>query len=485
MSRLFSGQGLWTLGKTLLKMAVLAAVGYLILHGLMHAVLGDSTLPLPVTLAAATSTVVDLMRFIGVLALVIAGADYFFQRRTYQQNLRMTKQEVKDERRQSDGSPEVRRALRSKARRFTRMHIMAAVANADVVVTNPTHYAVAIAYDRKNDRAPRVVAKGAGYIAAGIKSARANVRRGDRGEPTPGPLAARVVRGGRRRPAPALRRGGPPPGLRLLALPDGAGLSGRPHDGQLTTRANFAAPALNSHRRRGRSEYGPGRPWDVQGRMRTEEIARGGSHAARRVPVSQVPSAPRAQADRWAQLTHMAVPLSVVAVVVVLVIPLPTFLIDLLITANITGSVLVLLTAMQVKRPLDFSVFPTLVLVATMFRLALNVAVTRQVLLHGYAGVVVSSFGHFVIGGSIVVGLVVFLILIIIQFVVITVGIGPGRRGGGPLHPRRHARKADGHRRRPRLGRHRRARGAPPPQGDRRRGRLLRRHGRSVQVRPG
>jgi flagellar biosynthetic protein FlhB len=109
------------------------------------------------------------MRFIGVLALVIAGADYFFQRRTYQQKLRMTKQEVKDERRQSDGSPEVRRAMRSKARRFTRMHIMAAVANADVVVTNPTHYAVAIAYDRKNDRAPRVVAKGAGYIAAGIK----------------------------------------------------------------------------------------------------------------------------------------------------------------------------------------------------------------------------------------------------------------------------------------------------------------------------
>ncbi len=153
----------------------------------------------------------------------------------------------------------------------------------------------------------------------------------------------------------------------------------------------------------------------------------------------------------------MAVPLSVVGVVVVLVIPLPTVLIDLLITANITGSVLVLLTAMQVKRPLDFSVFPTLILVATMFRLALNVAVTRQVLLHGYAGVVVSSFGHFVIGGSIVVGLVVFLILIIIQFVVITAGSGPRRRSGGALHPRRDAGQADGDRRRPVLRRHRRA----------------------------
>ncbi len=137
-----------------------------------------------------------------------------------------------------------------------------------------------------------------------------------------------------------------------------------------------------------------------------------------------MPKAPVTTGGRWSQFSHMAVPLSVVAVVVVLVIPLPTFLIDLLITANITASVLVLLTAMQVKRPLDFSVFPTLVLIATMFRLALNVAVTRQVLLHGYAGVVVESFGHFVIGGSIVVGLVVFFILIIIQFVIITSGSG-------------------------------------------------------------
>jgi flagellar biosynthesis protein FlhA len=130
------------------------------------------------------------------------------------------------------------------------------------------------------------------------------------------------------------------------------------------------------------------------------------------------------QDHRWRRVATMAVPLSVVAVVVVLVVPLPTFVVDLLITANITGSILILLTAMQVKRPLDFSVFPTLVLVATMFRLALNVAATRLILLHGYAGVVIESFGHFVIGGSILVGLVVFFILIVIQFVVITSGAG-------------------------------------------------------------
>ena len=127
---------------------------------------------------------------------------------------------------------------------------------------------------------------------------------------------------------------------------------------------------------------------------------------------------------QWRRLITMAVPLSVVAIVVVLVVPLPTFVVDLLITANITCAILVLLTAMQVKRPLDFSVFPTLVLVATMFRLALNVAATRLVLLHGYAGVVIESFGHFVVGGSIMVGLIVFFILIVIQFVVITSGAG-------------------------------------------------------------
>ena len=129
-------------------------------------------------------------------------------------------------------------------------------------------------------------------------------------------------------------------------------------------------------------------------------------------------------AGRWRSLGTMAAPLAVAAVVVVLVVPMPTPILDLLITANIAISVLVLFTAMQVKRPLDFSVFPTVVLVGTMFRLALNVAATRLVLLHGAAGVVIASFGNFVVGGSILVGLIVFFILIIIQFVVITAGSG-------------------------------------------------------------
>lgn len=127
---------------------------------------------------------------------------------------------------------------------------------------------------------------------------------------------------------------------------------------------------------------------------------------------------------RFSNLRVLAVPIAVVMVVVMLVIPLPSFVLDVLITANITASLLVLLTAMHVKRPLEFSVFPTVLLVLTVFRLALNVSATRLVLLHAYAGVVIESFGHFVVGGQILVGLVVFLILIVIQFVVITNGAG-------------------------------------------------------------
>ncbi len=120
----------------------------------------------------------------------------------------------------------------------------------------------------------------------------------------------------------------------------------------------------------------------------------------------------------------IGVPAAVIAIVVMLVVPMPSFLLDVLISLNITGALVILLMTMHVKRPLDFSGFPSILLVATMFRLALNVSATRLILLHGYAGTVISSFGNFVVGGQLAVGLVVFLILIVIQFVVVTSGAG-------------------------------------------------------------
>src|SRR5664279_2160107 len=107
-----------------------------------------------------------------------------------------------------------------------------------------------------------------------------------------------------------------------------------------------------------------------------------------------------------------------------MIVPLPSMVLDLLIAVNITGAVLILLVSLSVTRPLDFAVFPSLLLIATMFRLALNVSATRLVLLDGFAGKVIEAFGHFVVGGSIVVGLVIFVILVVIQFVVITNGAG-------------------------------------------------------------
>src|SRR3982751_422593 len=118
----------------------------------------------------------------------------------------------------------------------------------------------------------------------------------------------------------------------------------------------------------------------------------------------------------------LAVPIGVIGIIVMMVVPLPTFLLDMLIALNITGALLILLIAMFVQRPLDFSVFPALLLVATLFRLALNISATRLVLRDGDAGKVIHAFGSFVVGGNLVIGLVIFLILVIVQMVVVTKG---------------------------------------------------------------
>src|SRR3982751_2480494 len=114
----------------------------------------------------------------------------------------------------------------------------------------------------------------------------------------------------------------------------------------------------------------------------------------------------------------------VVLVVVMLIIPLPPMLLDLMITLNISCALAIVVTTLYVKKAIEFSVFPSLLLITTLFRLAINISVTRLILLQGDAGHVVEAFGKFVIGGNIVVGLVIFLILVVIQFVVVTNGAG-------------------------------------------------------------
>src|SRR3954468_965838 len=110
--------------------------------------------------------------------------------------------------------------------------------------------------------------------------------------------------------------------------------------------------------------------------------------------------------------------------VLLLIMPIPAFMLDSFLALNIGLSLLVLLAIIYVKDPPEFSGFPTLLLALTLFRLALNISSTRQILVHGYAGRVIESFGHFVIQGNYIVGAVVFLILVVINFVVITKGAG-------------------------------------------------------------
>jgi len=128
-------------------------------------------------------------------------------------------------------------------------------------------------------------------------------------------------------------------------------------------------------------------------------------------------------------MTQMAAPVLILMILAMMVLPLPAFVLDLLFTFNIAISVMVLMVAVNTRKTLDFSVFPTVLLVTTLLRLSLNVASTRVVMLQGHtgpdaAGKVIEAFGHFLVGGNFAVGIVVFTILVVINFVVITKGAG-------------------------------------------------------------
>ncbi|MHB1297434.1 MAG: flagellar biosynthesis protein FlhA [Gemmatimonadaceae bacterium] len=129
-------------------------------------------------------------------------------------------------------------------------------------------------------------------------------------------------------------------------------------------------------------------------------------------------------AARGQRILEAGTALAVVFIIALLVVPLPPFLLDVVLTVSIASSLVVLLVALYVQDPLEFSSFPALLLVLTLFRLALNVSTTRLILNDGHAGEVVRVFGEFVIGGNYVVGVVIFLILVGINFIVITKGAG-------------------------------------------------------------
>ncbi|MGI6225621.1 MAG: flagellar biosynthesis protein FlhA [Peptococcales bacterium] len=126
--------------------------------------------------------------------------------------------------------------------------------------------------------------------------------------------------------------------------------------------------------------------------------------------------------NRIYKYSDLFVAFGIIAIVMMMIIPLADWLLSLLIVFNITVSLVIILVSMYNLEPLEFSVFPSILLIMTLFRLALNVSSTRLILLEGYAGEVIAQFGNFVVGGNPVVGLIVFFILVVIQFIVITKG---------------------------------------------------------------
>ena len=168
IKRMFGPHAIWSLVKALLKSTALSLVVYLSVRRLVPTVLGSGSLPLSALVSIAASTVLNLLRYSAAAGLAMAFADYAVVRRRNNKQLKMTKQEIKEELKSSEGDPRLKGAVRSRQLAMRRNRMMADVPKADVVLVNPTHVAVALRYEPARG-APRVVAKGADHVAARIR----------------------------------------------------------------------------------------------------------------------------------------------------------------------------------------------------------------------------------------------------------------------------------------------------------------------------
>jgi len=168
IKRAFGGHAAWEAAKVTVKTGVLGLVLYFGVRDLVPALVATGTLPLPALLHLIAETAVDLMRYAAGAGLVMAGADYAMARRRTNKQTYMSKEEVKQEHKNSDGDPHLKGARRSRQMELSRQRMMSELPMADVVLVNPTHVAVALRYDPARG-APRVIAKGAGALATKIR----------------------------------------------------------------------------------------------------------------------------------------------------------------------------------------------------------------------------------------------------------------------------------------------------------------------------
>jgi flagellar biosynthetic protein FlhB len=169
LKRLFSQQSLVDLLKNVLKLTVVGTIALTVVLPRFHGIERLSLVETPALLLFLHSLMVRLVVAVAVIVSIIAAADWFYSRFAYMRKMRMTKQEVKDEHRQTEGDPMVKARLRSLRMQRARHRMMAAVPKADVVVTNPTHYACALKYDMESMNAPTLIAKGQELIALRIR----------------------------------------------------------------------------------------------------------------------------------------------------------------------------------------------------------------------------------------------------------------------------------------------------------------------------
>ena len=170
IKRIFSASGLAELMKSLFKMIVIGYITYVTLAEDLNEMLSLSKLPLFDVLSFNFNMLINLFARVSLALVILALFDYLFQRWNTDQKLMMTKQEVKEELKQTEGDPQLRARIRQIQREMSRARMMESVPQADVVVTNPTHFAVALIYDREAMGAPQLVAKGADHLAHRIRT---------------------------------------------------------------------------------------------------------------------------------------------------------------------------------------------------------------------------------------------------------------------------------------------------------------------------
>ena len=175
LKRMLGPQGAWELVKSLLKTAVVAILAYRLISDVSVLVMGSGALPLTAIVGTIGGAALNMVRVVAIAALVIGAADYIVARRRVMKGMMMSRKDIKDEMRQSDGDPMVKGEIRRRALMMARNRMMAAIPEADVVMVNPTHVAVALKYTAGHG-APRVVAKGRGVIAAKIRKIAAENR---------------------------------------------------------------------------------------------------------------------------------------------------------------------------------------------------------------------------------------------------------------------------------------------------------------------